>query len=195
MDQRTRLPKTLGCLVASMTAGTALLSWIEPAGLPASDRPGPLLLAQPAARAIHTHFAIRSGRWKAILVQYRSGPRPESVPHEPLAGQEAFHFVVRPDGYIQASALWENQGVTRPTRPGQGDVLRVCVVGSSSDDAEMPQAQWNGLVALVQQLKAKCHIPPDKVSLAKDSGRGRHREPPAQVERLRELLVSAGVTR
>jgi len=149
-DQRTRTAKTLGCLVASMTAGTALLSWMEPRDIPREIRPGPLLIAHPAARAVESWTSTSTTRWRGVVVHFLG----QRLPPGAVGDSRLLHFVVEPDGRV-----WRGKANGKAA----DGVIRVGIAGAATHPDRMSAAQGRGLRRLLHRLRAEYGIAPGSV--------------------------------
>lgn len=116
----SRTVKTLGYLMAAMTAVTLVLSLLEPWAV--SLRPHEASAGQEMLPP--TLSAVRQIHWQSlelVLVAQESGQAPR-LPQT--------HLVVRPDGQVETTALYDS------AKPLANQVLRVCAVyqGQPSDD-------------------------------------------------------------
>ncbi len=115
----SRTFRTLGYLVAAMTAVTLLLSMLEPWAVSLRPRE-----AQAGQIPPPTLAAVRPSPWQTLeLVLAPQDPgQPTRLPQT--------HAIVRPGGEVETTGLWD------AARPLPNNVLRVCAVyqGQPSDE-------------------------------------------------------------
>jgi len=147
MDHSTRMLRTLGVLVVSMTGTAALLSWIDPS--PAAT--GPTVSIEELVDAARTAVTERTrpirGRWAGVQLQ----AQPASTGAERLltaqAAIEDVHFTVDENGRCISSELWHRQGFAPDGQPD----IRVRIVQTANGEP-MSTVQWIGVRALMGAL-------------------------------------------
>jgi len=130
------MAKMLGCLVASMTVGAALLDWFQPNRVDA-DTPRTQLIAQirdaisPAASK-----TTPAEKWHTIRAV-------------PMAAGDASraHFLVNRDGTWDATAQWQAQ-----KNVGEPGVIRIGLE-TPSGSGEVTGAQWSATCQLRNNLQ------------------------------------------
>jgi hypothetical protein len=163
--------KTLGALVAALSAGTLLLWWMET--IPAEPNvPLPLQALGPDApssrlRFIHrTEVPLQYIKWRNIVVHDAGQDGPKTV--------QRCHFLIGDgperfgDGAIVATRLWRLQKSGGHTYvPGHSfddESIGICLLGDCRKD-EPSQRQIGALIYLVRALQATCQTPADRVYL------------------------------
>jgi hypothetical protein len=178
--------RTLGYLVACMTAGAAVLSLTEPARPPA--KPSPEQDASPA-KAID-EIAVRAAHaWQGVVVHCTDGRAARrrcllfATDHHPTP--QKYHFVIRPDGAIVASPAWRAQ------QPIGSDTLglHIALAGGRLRTA-IPRLQWNAFRELLAHLQRRFRLDPERIELAEASDIDAF---PAHRERVRRFLLSVGL--
>lgn len=145
MDQRTRMWKTLGCLVVAMSGTVAMLDWMDPVRPPLTPQIPLNELFQLAHRAVTSDVVIRRDRWADVDV----------VPARTLQGRmltatsagPAWHFLVDADGYPASGGRWRAQEAVADA-PG---TVRILVAGGSGD-LPMTAQQLTCVRALIMAL-------------------------------------------
>ena len=130
------MAKMLGCLVASMTIGAALLDWFQPNRVDA-DTPRRQLIAQirdainPAAGN-----STPAEKWHTIRAV-------------PMATGDAIraHFLVDRDGTWDATTQWQSQ-----KNVGESGVIRIGLK-TPSGSCEITGAQWSSTCQLRNNLQ------------------------------------------
>jgi hypothetical protein len=141
MQRNKRMARTLGCLVASMTLGAALLDWVQPKRLPAATARTELMSIVRQGTA--------PGAWRSIHL--------DSQPPNRSSGYS--HFVIRADGQAFPTDLWQN-------RQAIGDTGVVRIALESSDNSnQVTREQIYRADELVQLLQKECSIPTEQVHL------------------------------
>jgi hypothetical protein len=132
------MARTLGCLVASMTVGAALLDWFQPNRL-INNGPSIELIAR------------GSGTWTSIRVApQRAGG----------AGKVSdAHFCIDREGNCNPTDYWINQ-----RRFGNESVVRVGLVAApNSNEVALPQ--WWAAQELIAALQQQWPIPENRIQL------------------------------
>jgi hypothetical protein len=152
-DQHKRMARTLGCLVASMTIGAAVLDWFQPAHQ-AGATPRRQLIAQ-IREAIHqpAEGSALPQRWHAIRVDPQRGAD--------RTAQAPAHFVVDPDGHWSLTEHWNNQ---QPL--GEEGVVRIGLRTPPNSNQITP-VQWVETRQLIGSLQDMCHITRQGLILSK----------------------------
>lgn len=169
LDPRTRLAGFLGCLVASMTFGAAVLLWIEPVGL---DPTQPVVrlasLEEIHADVTATESPVRPGRWTGIRfaqhVVDRSRTLAARTDRTDAAGRQPYHFLVDLTGRIFPTESWR-------TQQGSGQAtgaIRVVLTHREANE-EVSPAQDEALRRLIETLRSTCDIPAEQVERVTES--------------------------
>ncbi len=154
MDQSTRMLRTLGVLVLSMTGTASLLGWADPgATLPSAVIPPADLIqmAQGAAAgdAATGGVGVRADHWNTIeLVAGRSNAGGDRLLLAATGSQPA-HFTLDDFGRCSRSDLWLLQ---RDSSAGTG-AIRV-EIAQNTPEEPMSAAQWTSVRALVGALQS-----------------------------------------
>jgi hypothetical protein len=135
MQRNKRMARTLGCLVASMTLGAALLDWVQPKRLPTG----------PSGRTelMSTAPAI----WKAIQLE----------PQAPGSDKEVSHFVISRDGRAFPTTRWQNQETA-----GSEGIVRISLVAASNSN-QVTSEQLGKAWELIRALQQECSIASEQV--------------------------------
>lgn len=133
MDRHRRMARTLGCLVASMTAGAAVLDWVQP-DRPASQR-----------RAIEL---VASG---STITQQWDSIRIDSFRNDSKKLSET-HFFVDRQGNWQPTDCWVNQ-----RKLGRASEVRIGLQSSAGSNIVTP-SQVATTQELVSALQRACKI-------------------------------------
>lgn len=135
MQRNKRMARTLGCLVASMTLGAALLDWVQPKHLPAATNRTELM------SIVRTSPAV----WRGIQLDPQS------------AGTKAqSHFVISPDGRAYPTTRWQNQEAV-----GTEGIVRISLLAGNSNQITPEQA--NKADELVRALQHECSIANEQI--------------------------------
>jgi hypothetical protein len=193
MSPYSRSAKVLIYLVASMTVATALLLWIEHVVVPVDPHRGGPTMSKPVADALRTNRPIQPGTWDEIVISYRDRvPTASAValasPSQPLP----YHFVIDASGQIRSLPTWQEQ---QPGVSGTDVVSRavhICLAGQS-DLTAVPADQWDSLVSLIRQVRAKCNLPAKAVRLDPQSDVQVRPNLSQQAQRLRQMLLAADI--
>jgi len=139
IQRNKRMARTLGCLVASMTLGAALLDWVQPKRSPA-DTPRTELVS------IVQH-GTPVANWRAIQLD----PQP--------AGSEGVrsHFVISREGRAFSTRRWLNQESV-----GLEGIVRIGLLAADNSN-EVTPAQVRKANDLILALQHECGIPGDQV--------------------------------
>ncbi len=149
MDHSTRMLRTLGVLVLSMTGTATLLGWVDPGANPSQAANQHAVLIQMAQDAVARDVDVRAARWDTV--ELVAVPPVASGSRLLLAERDSdpAHFVLDEFGRCMRSDLWSLQrGTAR--RPG---AIRVKIVQRTANEP-MSAAQWTGVRALVGALEA-----------------------------------------
>jgi hypothetical protein len=145
MDQRTRLFKTLGCLVAAMTGTSALLGWIDPS--PPISPEAPSLDAVMAEARLLIAQETSGIPWSDVQI-VASPVTPEGPSYlAASAGRDDCDFRVGLDG--RPSRV--RTGILNPVTEKHPEAARIQVVRRSLN-APMSRAQWVCVQALVAAM-------------------------------------------
>ncbi|MBI4579110.1 MAG: hypothetical protein HY718_05365 [Planctomycetes bacterium] len=134
MQRNKRMARTLGCLVASMTLGAALLDWVQPKRSNATGNRTELMSI--------VRQGVVPGNWRSIQLD----PEPPGRP------PNRSHFVINPDGRTLPTDLWETQQSI-----GNEGIVRVGLLASDNSN-EVTSRQLSAAQALVCQLQNECAI-------------------------------------
>ena len=137
MDRHSRMARTLGCLVASMTLGAMLLDWVQPDSIASATAPVGLM-----APAADGHA------WKSIHVMPQRGQGSSSA---------SAHWVVDRDGRAVQTDHWKNKRQLLP-----GGEVRVCLIAPAQSNDITPR-QWAAALELVAGLQQECQIARNQV--------------------------------
>lgn len=149
MDHSTRMLRTLGVLVLSMTGTATLLGWVDPGATPSQAAIQPTVLIQMAQDAVTRDVDVRVGRWDTI--ELVAVPPVTDGRRLLLAERdtESAHFSLDEFGRCMRSDLWSHQR----SSAGRSGAIRVKIV-QRTDKEPMSAAQWMGVRALVGALEA-----------------------------------------
>jgi hypothetical protein len=162
MDQRARMFKTLGCLIAAMVATSALLGWIDPSQ-PQQAKAISLEAANALARSVVNEGSVVHGQpWYAIEVTAGRATAAAGTVLTASSRGERCHFLVGLDGLPSRASRWPRQGGGDVgTRQRQGaDAARAGLtvriqVAQQKTGQPMSRAQWHAVCALVSALREK----------------------------------------
>ncbi len=130
------------CLAGSMTAGAALLSWLEPRHGQVPMNGSAPVFSERARTAIAKHRQPLCG-WNMVqLVTLTDGPSPATLTAVPPRND--LHFVVTSAGGVTAETAWDQQSYT--DKPG---CIYIGVQESCNDGRTMQEAC---LKSLLQEL-------------------------------------------
>lgn len=127
----------LGCLVASMTIGAAVLDWVQPNRVEA-DTPRRQLIAQ-IQNSIHPSAAEGS----TIAVHWRGIRAVPITANDPSRA----HFVVDRNGKWDATEMWQDQ---KPV--GEVGMIRIGL-HAAPGSGEITTAQWTSTTKLRDNLR------------------------------------------
>ncbi len=140
MQRNKRMARTLGCLVASMTLGAALLDWVQPRRLPVVTEGRTELMS-----------IVRQGTapalWKAIQLD----------PQAPGSGKNGSHFVISRDGRAFPTSRWENQ---EPV--GSEGIVRISLIAAGNSN-QVTSEQLGKARELIRALQHECSIASEQV--------------------------------
>jgi hypothetical protein len=139
-DRHRRMAQTLGCLVASMTAGAVLLHWVQPK---------PERTATPPAELVA--HSIKQ-QWQYIRID----PARKDGRIDP----RETHFFVDREGALSWTQTWQTQ-----SHLGQKGVVRIALQPSAHTN-QVTAPQWETTRWLMSLLCNKCRIPTRNVALA-----------------------------
>lgn len=148
MDPRTRVFKTLGLLVVSMTTSTVLLSRLEPAAsgtVPSAWHHGLWRVVQ---SAVASAGPVAPSSWSGVeilLEREVTGLAPDAL--IALEGTGICHFWIGGTGEVSALRAWSTQ---RPDMAG--GVVRVALAGRNTGSS-IPPLQWTALRMLLAELE------------------------------------------
>ncbi len=147
MDRHRRMVRTIVCLVAAMSATSALLGWMDPS--PAVPlRPLTIETALHEARSIVAESPWIAGEpWERIEVL--AGASSEAVPAflTATASRDRHHFRVELDGRLSSTTNRHR------CEPATDDACAVRVEIARPEERQvMSRAQWNSLRALITAL-------------------------------------------
>ncbi len=109
MDQRTRMWKTLACLVAAMTSTTLLLGWMDPSQSLTRAAPSSAEMVHMARTVVDADLGVHLGQWTEIEV-VTGRPQPTSRAMLAAGGQSRkCHFFVDRDGCPLRARWWRDQ--------------------------------------------------------------------------------------
>lgn len=139
MQHNRRMARTLGCLVASMTLGAALLDWVQPKRLPAATARTELMSV--------LRQGTTPGSWRGI----RLDSQVSSTDRAPA------HFLISPEGVAKSTELWQNQKSV-----GAEGIVRIGLLASDNSN-QATNEQWSKAGELVQLLQHACSISSEQV--------------------------------
>jgi len=147
MDHSTRMLRTLGTLVVSMTGTATLLGWIDPASPPAGDAiPTETVLAQ-ARSAVSAPARGVPASWSGIELKSAPARVHGERALTASAGARDAHFTIDLAGRCFSSDIWRNQAFV-----GNGSTeIRIRVMQQAVGEP-MSKPQWTAVRALVSQL-------------------------------------------
>jgi len=139
MQRNKRMARTLGCLVASMTLGAALLDWVQPKRLPAATTRTELMskVSQGTSPAA----------WRGIQLDTQA-PGGRTAPA---------HFSISREGTAYRTAHWEAQ----QDLGGEG-IVRIHLL-SADNSNQVTAEQWSEARALVRALQQEWSIANEQV--------------------------------
>jgi len=156
MDHSTRMLRTLGALVVSMTGTATLLGWIDPSPSIAEPAVSIEELISAAHTAVTDETTPIPGRWAGVeLLAY---PVPAGSDRLLAARAETndVHFTVDQYGRYESSALWRGQALAAD---GHTDIrIRIVQLG---DGEPMSTTQWTAVRALVAALTSALGVTGD----------------------------------
>ncbi len=169
MQHNRRMARTLGCLVASMTVGAALLDWVQPKRLPAAS-------AQTELMSV-LRQGTNPGNWRSIQLDPRSSGNDRTPAH----------FLISPEGKAVSTDLWESQQSV-----GTEGLVRIGLLASDNSN-QVTREQWTKAQELVKLLQNACAISNEQIhadmlavqSAPKSSPARRGSTPPARTSRER----------
>ncbi len=135
----------LGCLVLAMTAGAALLSWIEPQSPSAGALPDPGILRDQASRAVGWAGDVDPGNWETIEIVSMAGA--DGPARLAATGGGRFHFIVSTSGGVQRGVAWDRQ-----SRWAESPGAVLVGIEIDGENESLPLAEWLGLRALLTAL-------------------------------------------
>lgn len=179
MSNQPRAAKILICLVASMTAGAAVLMTLDHQSIPA----GVFSLASysslgSVADIIATKEPTTRSRWNKIEVFYSNTKGGNLEQMASLSGLTSpddlnFHFLLcnslgAIDGQIQPTEKWLNQWSALPGGIwyGSSTTIRICIIGETSKTAS--DYQISRAEELIDALSRKFNIAPANIFHPKD---------------------------
>jgi hypothetical protein len=139
MQRNKRMARTLGCLVASMTLGAALLDWVQPKRLPAATTRTELM-------SIVNRDTPR-GTWRSIQLDSQT-PGTRGV---------ASHFIISRDGLAYPTSRWQTQ-----QSAGAEGTVRIHLLSAGNSNQVTPE-QWKKANELVRALQRECSIAQEQV--------------------------------
>lgn len=137
MQRNKRMARTLGCLVASMTLGAALLDWVQPKRVPAAPAAGTELMS---------------------IVGQGTEPVPwKGIQLDPQTPGDRSHFVIDREGRCAPTTLWRDQ---EPA--GSPGMVRIGLL--AADNSNQVTAEQVGMAKrLVRALQHECSIASEQV--------------------------------
>lgn len=141
MQHNKRMARTLGCLVASMTIGAALLDWVQPK--PAHSTAS---IAGTELVGLVRQGALAPGTWRSIQL--------DPQPNERTSSRS--HFVIGLDGQAVPTALWKQQRAA-------GDEGTVMIAVASDNSNQVTPEQWTKADQLVRTLQNECRISREQI--------------------------------
>lgn len=138
MQRNKRMARTLGCLVASMTLGAALLDWVQPKRAPVAVTSGTELMGiLPRGTA--------PVLWRGIQLD----------PQE--SGSVKSHFLIDQQGRWSPTALWREQ-----TQIGDEGVVRIGLLAVENSN-QVTAEQVGMAYRLIRALQRECDIPGERI--------------------------------
>jgi hypothetical protein len=178
-------------LVASMTVATALLLWMEHLVVPEGTYVDSVQAVGPVATALETEEPIEPGDWDEIVISYR-----DRVPGDPAVALAVpgrpypYHFVIQPTGEIHTLPKW--QGHTSDGGVVEPRAINICLSGRPGLNG-ISAEQWDALVSMLRQLRARCQLPAKAVRLDPQSDPQYRADVSPQAVRLRQMLLAADI--
>lgn len=143
MQRNRRMARTLGCLVASMTTGAALLNWAQPARAPLPTTPTELMsVVRPGGAG------DAAASWTAIQLDPQHPGEDTPAPA---------HFVIQRDGRLVPTEYWRAQRSV-----GVEGIVRIGLQ-AEPDSNEVTAAQWSQVRELIGLLQRTCAIPNQQI--------------------------------
>jgi len=139
MDRHKRMARTLGCLVASMTVGAAILDAVQPSRAGAARQ----------SIELTARGSSLDQSWSAIRIA------PQWAVGRSHLGET--HFIIDPDGKCSPTDHWLKQRRFR-----QEPVVRIYLLAPAQSNY-VTVAQWTTTQELVAALQQRCQIPDQRV--------------------------------
>lgn len=147
MDHSTRMLRTLGILVVSMTGTATLLGWIDPVST-FSSTPVPVdVLISEARSAVLGDIHQTLASWNRIELQAAPAPTGADRVLTARSDESVVHFTVDLDGWCTSSELWRRQAVA----PNGSTEIRIRLLQLGANQPVSP-IQWTSVRALVSEL-------------------------------------------
>lgn len=142
MQRNKRMARTLGCLVASMTVGAALLDWVQP-------RPAraPAMSTGTELMSLVQQGSGGPGTWRSIHLD----------PQPPERSATQSHFVINKQGQAYPTSLWRQQQSL-----GNTGTVRIGLMAADNSN-QVTQAQWTKAAELVRAIQNECRIPNEQI--------------------------------
>lgn len=173
MNAQSRMAKTLGCLVGSMTVGALILHWIQPAAPPFGSDYAFRLIAREVKGSVEAQPAPDSPSWRAVEIA-------AGAPTEPS------HFRITRAGQLTMNEAWRRQSGI--------EVGTIRVIVDPPAHAESVSAQQiDTLHALLTELR-RAYLTPEALVSLNEASFWRVRGGRAAAEELYRALAAAGMT-
>ncbi len=137
MQRNKRMARTLGCLVASMTMGAALLDWVQPKRVPTVAAAGTELMSI-------VPRGTSPVSWRGIQLDPQ-GP-----------GADKSHFLIDRHGQWSPTSLWREQA-----QVGNEGMVRIGLLATNSNQVTTEQIGMAN--RLIRALQRECEIANEQV--------------------------------
>jgi len=141
MTPRSRMVITLGALVVSMTATSALLDYLDPTPMVRAGELPYDEIIDLAREAVHQGVSVGASRWSLVALEEDGAASREAL-LSATPNQADWHFHVSPDGRPVRSAAWGAQ------RAYEG-MPHAVTIRVARNDHDVTPAQWVCIRALL----------------------------------------------
>ena len=146
MELNTRTFRVLVCLAVSMTSGSVLLAWLEPAPPPMDAAMASARLAGQARSAVLA-CSKQVALWRSVTLLPQAEPA-DGMALAAVAAADVVHFTIARNGAVHAGAAWLTQ-----SRLADTGEIRIGLNGAMAQtNSAIPQAQCVALQALLGAL-------------------------------------------